>query len=183
MTLQMTLFRSFWWLTLSDFTTFTIPPSTCQNHFKICLCFILSALLSAIFFSSLVFFPTLLLEASRLRTAGPLSLFPLSNTSQGFLHPVQKVLHVAPYHSVVQTYYVFKNISFIYLFGPFCCGTRDLVSRPRIEPRPPLHWQCRVFTTGPPGKPLTMVSSTKTIALSIGRWCVSNLLQLRRIPQ
>ena len=150
----MTLFHSFSWLTLSDFTTFPVPPSTCQNHCKIRLCCILSTLLFAVFFFFYSYF--LLLFYWKLEDCG---LLCPSLWSHWATHPRDFATQYRKPCMWLCATQLCKRTRFlkifIYLFGCaeyFHCGTWDLVSWLRIEPRPPLHRERRVFTTGPPGK-------------------------------
>ena len=47
------------------------------------------------------------------------------------------------------------------------CGI--LVPQPGIEPMSPLHWQLRILTAGPPGKPLPIVLIAQLCDLESGQ--------------
>ena len=47
------------------------------------------------------------------------------------------------------------------------CGI--LVPQPGIEPMSPLHWQLKILTAGPPGKPLPIVLIAQLCDLESGQ--------------
>ena len=49
---------------------------------------------------------------------------------------------------------------FVAAFRMFSCGMWGLVPRPEMEPRGPLHWECGVLATGPPGQSLPSLSDS-----------------------
>ena len=74
-----------------------------------------------------------------------MSTHPWGHISQSFMPPSPPILFV------FKNLFIWLCLVFVVAYGIFSCSVWDLVPQPRIK-LGPLHWECGVLATEPPGK-------------------------------